>query len=1146
MRGNFTQLSLAGNLFSKLGFLLLACLLVQNVYAQSNVISGTVTSAEDGTPLPGVNVIVKGTSEGTITNIEGKYSLKVSDQAEVLVFSFIGLTSEEVAIGNQQTINVTMMEDIQSLSEVVVTAIGIEREKKALGYSVASVSSEKISQVSEPDPLRAVQGKLPGVNITGGGGAPGQSTKINIRGISSLTGNTQPLFVVDGIPFDNSTNAFDPTDPGASAAQDNSAFSNRAFDLDPNNIESMTVLKGAAAAALYGSRATNGVVVITTKAAKKNSKKGLEVTYSGSYNVEQVSNLPDYQDVYSQGSNQLYNAGFIGNWGAPFPEHVDRLNQQYGTNYSQIIYGGETAEDGTVIVPATPAGYIPHPLVMTSVGRSERYDLLFPELVKGYIVDGGFVTDPNDPLWGTGTPVGVDVPFQPYDIVGGFFDEGRVFENSINITSGGEKSSLTGGFSHMSNKGIVPNSEATRSSLNFGGNGQLDNGLFLSGNVTYVNTTQETPQSGGSFYADYTTATSTSLFQRLYYLPRNYNLNGYPYESPIDGSNVFYRALDNPLWIAKYNKYRSDVNRIYGNMTLSYDIGEWLNLTAKGGINTYNDARKDIVRSGGASLPAGRIYTEDVSYTEQDYNVIATVTKDINESFAFRGIVGFNLNQRERSRRKVTGSGIISDGLDGLYNTDATTQTTVNWDFSSLRRYYAAYTDLQFSYNDYLYLNVVGRNDWSSTLPPGSNSYFYPGVSASLIVTDAFDIGGNILNFAKIRAARSQVGNEPDPYLTATYFNILQPLTVGSNDYNRASLQNTLGNVNLKPEFTTETEVGLEAQLFQGRIGLDLTWFNRSSTDQIARAKLPVTSGFDTEWVNIGELQNKGWEIGLDLTPVKTSSGFTWNIYSAFTKIETKVVDAGPAGEIFVGGPLSTLGTIHREGLPYGQIYGSINARDDEGNLLINKDSGLPFPLPTNDVIGDPNPDFLLGITNTFTFKGITLRALLDWKQGGDIYSATAASLLLRGQLQISEDREGLRVMPGVYGDPQTFEPVLDENGEKIVNTTPVTAFDYHFTNGFGAYGQDEVNVYDGTTIRLREVGLGYTLPTNVLEKTPFGSVRVMFTGRNLWFKAPNFLEGLNFDPEVLAEPAGSNVQGFDYGAFPTTKRYGVNLTVTF
>ena len=1149
MRCNFTTKCSTDlkSILTGAGIWLLLLCLAPPLYAQEQTISGKITSTEDGAALPGVNVIVKGTTVGTVTDIEGNYRLNVPEDAAILSFSFIGFIAKDEEINGRSEINVQMESDTKQLSEVVVTAIGIEREKKALGYSVASVGSEKIAQVSESDPLRAVQGKMPGVNITGGGGAPGQSTKINIRGISSLTGNTQPLFVVDGIPFDNSTNAADPTDPSSSASAGNSAFSNRAFDLDPNNIESMTVLKGAAAAALYGSRAANGVVVITTKAAKKNARKGLEVTYNGSYNVEKVSSLPDYQDIYSQGSNQLYNAGFIGNWGAPFSEYVDQLNAQYGTNYSKIMYDGVTDDNGNLIVPATPEGYIPHPLIMTSTGRSGRYDLLFPDLVKGYYFaeDGVFVTDPNDPRWGSanGTPIGVDVPFKPYDIVGGFFDQGSLVENSINITSGSETTTLNGGISRMDNHGIVPNSEASRTSLNFGGNGQLDNGLFLSGNVNYVNTSQSTPQSGGSYFSDYTDVNSTSIFQRLYYLPRNYNLNGYPFESPIDGSNIFYRALDNPLWIAKYNRYTSDVNRVYGNLTLSYDINSWLSLTAKGGVNTYAEARKDIVRSGGSSIPDGRVYTEDINFIEQDYNMIATVTKNINESFSFRGIFGGNLNQREQGRRKVTGSGIISEGL---YNTDATSQPTVNYDYSYLRRFYALYTDLQFSYNDYAFLNFTGRNDWSSTLPASNRSYFYPGVSASLVFTDAFDLSNNILNYGKVRLAYAKVGNDADPYLTSTYFRIDQPYVVNGITYNRATLKDVLGNVDLKPEFTTEIEGGLEAQLLENRIGLDITYFKRTSTNQIAQAELPATSGFDTEIVNVGELVNKGWEIGLDLTPVQTPGGFRWNIYAAFTRIQTEVVDAGPAGRIFVGGPLSTLGTIHINGEPYGQIFGSKFARDDEGNVLIDKTTGMPFPAAAGDVIGNPNPDFVLGLTNTFSYKGFTLRALIDWKQGGDIFSSTAASLLLRGQLKMSEDREGLRVVPGVYGNPQTYEAVLDEDGNKIVNTTPVTAFDYHFTNGWGAYGPDEANVYDATVIRLREVSLGYTFPDSWLQKTPFGSAKVMVSGRNLWFKAPNFLEGLNFDPEILAEPASSNIQGFDYGAYPTTRRYGVNISLTF
>ena len=293
-------------------------------------------------------------------------------------------------------------------------------------------------------------------------------------------------------------------------------------------------------------------------------------------------------------------------------------------------------------------------------------------------------------------------------------------------------------------------------------------------------------------------------------------------------------------------------------------------------------------------------------------------------------------------------------------------------------------------------------------------------------------------------------------------------------------------------------------------------------------------------------MDNKGWEIGLDVTPVTTQSGFSWNSYVAFTRIRTEVVDAGPTGEIFIGGAGSTFGTIHRNGNPYGQIFGTAYARDEAGSLLINKSTGLPFNAPKSSIIGNPNPDFNLGWTNTFTWKGITLSALIDWKQGGDFYSFSAASLLLRGQLAFSSNREGLRVVPGVYGDPGTYEAVLDDSGNKIQNTTGISAFDSHFSNGWGAYGADEVNIYDGTVIRLREISLGYSLPKSILGKGPFGSVRASVTGRNLWWKAPNVLKDLNLDPEFLSEAADSNIQGFEYGATPTTKRWGVNLTLTF
>ncbi len=1085
-----------------------------SVFAQDRVVSGKVTSAEDGSTLPGVNVVLKGTTNGTVTDADGNYRLTIPSTGGSLVFSFIGLSTQEVAIGDRSTVDVSLGLDVQQLGEVVVTAVGIEREKKSLGYSVTGLKSDNIQSRSEVDPLRALQGKMPGVNISGAGGSPGQSTKINIRGMSSMTGNTQPLFIVDGIPFDNSTN------DGVGSNQ-NTVFSNRAFDLDPNNIESISILKGAAASALYGSRATNGVVVITTKAAKKNSKKGLEVTFNSSFNVEELSGIPDYQDVYTQGSNQVYNGGFIGNWGSPFPNHVDEINAKYGTNYTKV-YGvypdGQPYPDGTA----------PNPI-------NNRYPGLFPEFVQQYTrTDNGLVV-----------PVSAPYAIEPHDIIGGFFRQGKIFENALQISSGSDKANINAGVSRMNQEGIVPNTEASRTTLSFGGNGQLDNGLFLSGTVNYANTTQQSPQSGGSAFTDYATGDGgASMYARLFYLPRNFDLNGLPFENPVDGSNIFYRALDNPLWIAKYNLYTSDVNRVYGNLTASYDITSWLNVLLKGGINTYSEARRNVIRKGGIQVPNGTIYTEDLTNTEQDYNLIVTFNKDLNENLSLRALVGFNANQREYSARKVTGNNVISAGLN---LTDATSTQIVDYDYMRLRRLMGLYTDISLSYKDYLFLNLVARNDKSSTLPDGNNSYFYPGVSMAFIASDAFQMP-SFIDRLKLRAGYTKVGNDASPYLTGVVYSIATPFTPsGGSPVNRATLSNTLGNANLKPEFTTEAEGGIEVAFLDGKIGLDLTYFSRVSTDQIASAAVARSSGFTTEIVNVGELTNKGWEIGLDLNPVKLDNGLSWNSYVAFTKIKSEIVDAGPTGEIIIGGPGGGYGqTIHRNGYPYGQIFGSKNARDEEGNLLIDPQTGMPFALPTEQVVGDPNPDFNLGWTNTLTFKNFAFSFLIDWRQGGDLFSFSAASLLLRGQLANSVDREALRVVPGVIGSPQTFAPILDENGNKQQNTIPVTAFDSHFTNGWGAYGQTEVNIYDATTIRLREISLSYTMPKSMLSKTPFGSAKISVSGRNLWWNAPNMLEGLNFDPEASGVVSSSNVQGFEYGTAPTTRRYGVNLSLTF
>lgn len=1081
-------------------------------FAQERKVTGKVTSAEDNGGMPGVSVVLKGTAKGTNTDADGNYTMMVPEGGGKLVFSFVGSETQELEIGNRTSLNVRLANDAKQLGEVVVTAVGIQRDKKALAYAVSNVKGQDLQQRSEPDPLRALSGKVPGVNITAGNGAPGAGTRITIRGNNSFTGNNQPLFVVDGIPFDNSVNT---PQNGGQGYNQNTVTTNRAYDIDPNNIENMTVLKGAAASALYGSRAANGVIVITTKSGSKSARKGLEINFNSSYSVETVSSIPEYQDTYTQGSNQTYNGGFIGNWGTVFPAEVDRINAGLGfERYSKVVD------------PDYPAGTIPHPLVDATVPfGAARFRTAFPELLQA-------------------NGRGIAVPLVPHDIIGGFFRQGRVLENGIQINSTGDKTSLNASVSRTKNEGIIPNSFTDRTTLSFGGNATLTNKINVGGSVAYTNTNQQSPQSGAGYYADYGgLASAGSIYSRLFYLPRNYDLNGYPFENPVDGSNVFYRALDNPLWTAKYNLYNSSVNRVYGNMTMSYDVTPWLNLTARGGLNTYSETRKNVLRPGGSFLPLGSVSRQDLTRTEADFTFLATAQHDFSEKFNAKLLVGFNPNQRTYTESAVSGAPVIDPNvmtIGGTLNQNAS-------DFKSVRRLYGLFSELTVGYNNFAFLTASVRNDYSSTLPDGNNSYYYPAISGSFVFTEVFNLPKNIINFGKIRANYAMVGKDADPYQVFTAYNLGRTFYNGTA-ISTANLPSQLNNIGLKPEFTTEVELGADLQFFNNRIGVDLAYFNRVSTDLIVTRELPRTTGFATEITNAGKISNKGWELGLTLVPVRTSSGLTWTSFVAYTRILSKVEDAGPGGEIFIGGTgLSSLGTIFRNGLPYGQIIGSRNARDDAGNLLINPNTGLPIRAASSQIIGDPNTRYTIGWTNTVAYKNFNLSVLVDYKAGGSLYSTTAASLLLRGQLKNSEDREGMRVIPGVLGDPATYKPLLAD-GQPIKNTIAMTAFQYHFTDGYGAYGADEVNIYDASVVRLREVSLGYSVPKAFLQKYTkvFGSLRLSASGRNLWFYAPNMLPGLNFDPEVLSNFADSNIQGFDLGASPSTRRFGINLNASF
>lgn len=1072
------------------------------VWAQERTVTGKVTSAEDGSPLPGVNVVVKGSAVGTVTDVNGAYSVSVPPGA-TLVFSFIGLTSVDEPVGERTIVDVRMSQDVQQLGEVVVTAAGIERQTRALGYSVAKVDGDKVALKSEPDALRSLQGKVAGVNILSTSGAPGSATRITIRGNKSFFGNNQPLFIVDGIPFDND---YDNT---SNELTEGAAYSSRIADLDPNNIESINILPGGAAAALYGVRAANGVVVVTTKAGSSRApRKGLEIAYSSGFSIEQIANRPEYQNKYGTGSRQQYGEA-NGSWGAPF----DRPGP--GVTYN---------DDGTFRPNGTDTDYIPY---------WASYAAVFPE-------------HPDT------------VPYRPYpNNVNDFFRTGKVFDNAVTIRGGNEKSVFTAVASRMHQDGFMPFSKYGRTTINVGGSTELSNGFNAGGSVSFINAVQKGPLSGNGD----ATQVSASALSRILYPGRNWDITGQPYEDPTTRGNLFFLgdAADNPYWSARYNGLRSEVNRVAANLKLGYDFNDWLTAEYRVGVNTYTDRRKEVTRKGSVGAAGvGKLILDDTYFQELESNLLFTADRTFREDFSFKAILGFNVNQRTGETQRVLALNSIAFDIDDIDNFNNVTPFGGEY---YRRRLLGVLGDLSFGYKDFLFLNFTGRNDWSSTLPKSRQSFFYPSVSTSFVFTDAFELSPRIFTSGKIRVAWSRVGNDADVYsLYPTY-----RLNFSSNSGLLGSLPGndlpfrgqpgattdiTVYDPDLTPEFTTTFELGTDLVLFDDRLDLKVTLYDIRTTDQIAPISLADETGYNRLITNFGETSNRGIEIGLDATPVRLANGFSWNIFTTFTCNRNYVESLVPGVDEIVLEPMygGQVTPMLAAGRPYGALYGTYNLRDDEGALLIDPATGLAIQSKDLKYLGNPNPDFLASLGTGFRFKGVTLSCLWNYRHGGDLYSTTTQFYLGRGVTRDTEDREGYFIVPGVYGDPDTGLPLLDESGNKIPNTTSVLLNDIYFqtTSGsFGINGADEVSIFDATVIRLSEVSLGYTFPQSLLSRTPFGSASITLTGRNLWYNAPNFPKYTNFDPETSSFGA-QNYTGLEYVSAPSVKRFGVNLLLTF
>ncbi|HEY4322943.1 MAG TPA: SusC/RagA family TonB-linked outer membrane protein [Mucilaginibacter sp.] len=1049
--------------------LCISILLIQQSFAQNQNVTGIVTAKEDGLPLPGVSVKIKGTNFGAQTDQAGKYTLNVQAGA-ILVFSFIAYTTQEVPVNGKTTLNVVLVQNSKQLNEVVISgALGISQRVKALGYSESTVKPDQVLQKSEPDLLKNLEGKVAGVDIRTSNGTPGAATRITIRGNSSFFGDNQPLIVVDGVPYSN-----DQVNTTANQVNGGGAYGSGIANLDPNDIAGITVLKGASGAALYGSRASNGAVLITTKSGSASrSKKGFEITFRSSASIEQVANLPDYQNLYGAGTQSNY-SNSNGSWGPAF------------TSLSTI--------------PVWP-----------------DYKAAYPDMFPGSTVP--YVAYPNN--------------------VKDLFKNGSVFENSITFNGGDEKNSVSSTASQLNQNGYLINSDYKRSAFALGGSSKFNDGVNVHANMSYTRSVQT-----GGFYGDNQIGGVPSEFARTLFLARNWDLN-LPYEdqngislTPNGGSQ-----FDNPRWSAIHNTITTDEERVIANFRADKDLGKWANLSFALGTNVNRLDRRELIDIGSrAAAGLGSLTVDAVRDQEIESNTLLTFKPKLPSNFTMKPVIGFEYNQRTNTRNQQVGNQFVTSGIYELTNTS---QQIFVIDSYSRRRLMGLFANVDLGYKDWAFVTLTARNDWSSTLPENARSFFYYSANGSLVFTDALKMQSDIMDFGKIRVGYSKVGHDADPYATNNVF------VIGSNFLGQSTgyFNTSASSPNLAPEFSKEFEIGTQLSFWNGRIGLDFTFYNKNSTSQLASLPTPPSTGFTSLYTNFGSINNKGEEISLNITAIKSNS-FSWNIAGTFTH-NKNIVTSLTEGVTRIGltvagnGVETDIGPYLEPGLPYGYLRGTKDLRDANGNLLIDPTSGLLIRDPNQGYLGDPNPTAILGLGNTFNYKGVSLHIGMDATIGGSFYSTTINQELGRGVTLDTQDRLSGWVIPGVYGDANTGKPVLDANGKEIKNTSRVSTNDLYFGESFGSNAASEYSIFDATVYRLREITVGYTFPKSLYSKVPIGSINLSISGHNLWYYAPHVPKHTNFDPETNSF-GNSNIQGLEFNSSPSVRRYGINLSVTF
>ena len=1018
--------------------------------AQERTVSGKVTSAEDGTGLPGVNVILRGTSTGTVTDIDGNFTLEVPAEGGTLQFSFVGMETQEIPIGNRSVIDVTMATDIQQLSEVVVTALGIEREERSLGYSTQNITGEEISTVREANVVNSLSGRISGVQVTGGS-AQGGSSRILIRGASSITGNNQPLFVVDGVPIDNTTYTTTNQARGGGGFD----YGNFAQDINPDDIASINVLKGAAAAALYGSRAANGVIEITTKKGAR-KEAGVGVMVNSSVTFDDVLILPDYQNEYGGGYSEV----------SSFNEEGQRV----------IYYGADES-------------------------WGPRLD--------GRPMRQWYSYFPSDPNFGEETPW-VAHP----DNIESFFETGVTWNNNVAVMGSNDRANFRLSYTNMDQSFILPNGEQTRHTLSFAGGYDITDRFNTSITANYVhNSARGRPGTG--YDAQNVANSFNQWFQRQVDMSRleNYTTpdglqRTWNITSPNDLSPNYW---DNPYWVRYENFQNDERDRLFGNLTLSYDVTDEIKITGRVLSDYYTDRREERIAVGSLDPSS---YSEAVrEFHETNYELRAEYNNQFGEDFSLFAFVGGNIRNEIYNLNYGATQGGLS--IAGFYSLENSIDRPLITDNSREKEVQSVFGSASVGFRDMLYLDVTGRNDWSSTLPTDNNSYFYPSVTTSFVFSEILDVAP--LTFGKFRAGWAQVGNDTDPY---NLYTVYAPVTNFGSDP-MFTVPNVRNNPDLKPERTTSYEFGLELGFFDKRLGLDVTYYNSRTEDQIINIPTTPATGYSTVFINAGEMKNYGVELTLNGAPIVTEE-FRWDITVNWARNRNEVVELAEGVSTYRFASLFGGAVEARLDEPYGAIVGRGFVYDDNGQKMINPDG--TFMTTSEDVyLGSFLPDWTGGITNSFSYKGIRLNVLIGGQRGGSIYSVSNMFGKYSGLYE--ETVEGEIREKGLI-----FEGVREDGTPNDVVITAQSAF-------ASLFRLHEAFVYDASFIKLREASLVYRLPQSILDQTPFNNVDVGVVGRNLAFL---YKEIPHIDPETTTN--AGNIQGIEGGAVPTTRSWGFSL----